>query len=123
MKPKPCPLCGSEDLSLRPDDRGIEWDLIVSDLTAPKEGRLSSLVEQIQEKWYPDCAEQGEMPPRCGTVYVCNTKNGNGEIRVVLRFPLDIEALRVEDEVLKEKGSNILKKLLRRATLRVVGKV
>jgi hypothetical protein len=26
MKPKPCPLCGSEDLTIHPNDNGIECD-------------------------------------------------------------------------------------------------
>jgi hypothetical protein len=96
----------------------ISWDIILADVEGFFDSVLWPVIEQIQKKWYPEDVD--DKLPRCGTAHIRNNEDGNGEIRIVLRFPLDMEALQqVEDERTAEVG-RVLGHLSRRTRLHVV---
>jgi len=77
-----------------PNEKAV--DISLRDLEYPLDGKLAPLLQQIWEEW----CRTPEDPlgvcrsyhPRCGTAYIKN-RDGLGEIRIVLRFPLDLEKL------------------------------
>jgi hypothetical protein len=71
-------------------------DVNVADLADWTQGPLSSLFQEIKQQWVGEHPDRMQHP-RCGTVYYSN-RDGLGEVRLVLRFPLR-QAMNVPTEV------------------------
>jgi len=69
-----------------PVSRGIEVTL--TDLMDWSRGPLSPIAEAIEASWVAGHPERS-YSVRCGTAYL-HDNEGNAEIRIVLRFPLDV---------------------------------
>jgi len=65
-----------------------DFDITLGELLEP-EGRWLAVLEKIREEWVGDDVDRLHNV-RCGTMYVKEGEgNGdNGEVRLVLRFPL-----------------------------------
>ncbi len=82
-------------------------DISLSDLEDMREGALKSVIEHVADLWVGS-DESRRKHPRCGTAYISNNNYGLGELRIVFRFPFDMENLKYSQEGCEEEEEVLL---------------